>query len=379
MYLGEDGNIDAQPHARRLSRAGRAGHRARHGARAQAASASCRGTTSCCRRRIWPTKGFVMSASLAREPEQRVAAGQGRDAPVPRISRGVRQARRRRLGRDGDRIVLTDLGEEPAARSPTTGPTRSTRAGSPIASPKTWPRNGGLITKADLAAYQAKERAPIRASSSATRSSRCRRRARAASRWSRCSTSSRRPRFRRRRAARPRRCTSITEAHAARVSRSRALSRRSGLRRGAGREASSRSRTRATLAKTIDPKKASSSVELGKDIVTAAAAGRAGGDDAFLGRRQGRHGRLEHLHARRRLRLARRHQGHGHPAQQRDGRLQQEARHDEPHRRHRHRRQPHRAGQAHAELDDADDRRAQTASSCWSPDRPAAGRSSTPC
>ncbi len=50
---------------------------------------------------------------------------------------------------------------------------------------------------------------------------------------------------------------------------------------------------------------------------------------ALLGGGQGRHGRVQHLHARRRLRVLRRHQGHRHAAQQRDGRLQQEARHDE--------------------------------------------------
>ena len=43
--------------------------------------------------------------------------------------------------------------------------------------------NGGLITKEDLAAYQAKERTPVqRHLSAASRSSRCRRRAPAASR-----------------------------------------------------------------------------------------------------------------------------------------------------------------------------------------------------
>lgn len=53
-------------------------------------------------------------------------------------------------------------------------------------------RGGGLITEQDLAQYQAKERAPIRGTPIAgSRSSPCRRRARAASRSSRCSTSSR--------------------------------------------------------------------------------------------------------------------------------------------------------------------------------------------
>ncbi len=62
------------------------------------------------------------------------------------------------------------------------------------------------------------------------------------------------------------------------------------------------------LIKTIDPKRASSSAELGKDIVTVPQAPEPERHDAFLGRRQGRHGRVEHLHARGRLRLARRHQ-----------------------------------------------------------------------
>ena len=61
----------------------------------------------------------------------------------------------------------------------------------------------------------------------------------------------------------------------------------------------------------------------------------------------------DHLHARRRLRLSRRRQGRRLPPEQRDGRLQQEAGRDQPHGRHRHRSQPDRARQAHAQLDDA--------------------------
>ena len=48
-------------------------------------------------------------------------------------------------------------------------------------------------------------------------------------------------------------------------------------------------------------------------------------------------------------------------------------------RRHRHAGEPDRAGQADAQLDDADDRGEGTASWCWSPARRAAARSSTRC
>ena len=96
-----------------------------------------------------------------------------------------------------------------------------------------------------------------------------------------------------------------------------------------------------TVAASIDADKASSSVELGKDIVTVPAA-ESRRNDALLRARPQRPRRHEHLHARRQLRLTRRRQGDGLPPQQRDGRLQQEAGRDEPDRRHRHASEPHR-------------------------------------
>ena len=132
------------------------------------------------------------------------------------------------------------------------------------------------------------------------------------------------------------------------------------------------------LAATIDPTKATSSVELGKDIVTTAPT-EAGRDHALLGHRQGRHGGHQHLHARRRLRLAGGRQGRRLPAQQRDGRLQLEARRHEREGRHRHAGQPDRARQADAQLDDADDRREGRAVVAGHRVRPAAARSSTRC
>ncbi len=79
--------------------------------------------------------------------------------------------------------------------------------------------------------------------------------------------------------------------------------------------------------------------------------GRRGGrDDALLRHRSKRPCRDEHVHARRRLRLARRRQGDGLPPQQRDGGLQQEARRNQRDRRHRHAGQRDRARQDDAEL-----------------------------
>ena len=245
----------------------------------------------------------------------------------------------------GDRLVQP-TSRRRCARSPTDGADAFYKGWIADRIAEDMKANGGLITKEDLAAYQAKERAPVRgtyrgfeiismpppssggvaliemlnilepldlkAKGLLTRAG----------------------------AAPPDR------SDAARLSRSRALPRRSRLRptcRSA--RLTSKEHAQDASPRSIDPDKASSSVELGKDIVTCRRAG-AGRDDALLGRRPRRHGRLEHLHARRRLRLARRRQGRRVPAQQRDGRLQQEAGRDEPHRRHRHAGQPHRAGQA---------------------------------
>ena len=79
-------------------------------------------------------------------------------------------------------------------------------------------------------------------------------------------------------------------------------------------------------------------------------------DDAVLDRRPRGQRRVEHVHARGRLRVARRRRRRRIHPQQRDGRLQQEAGRDESHWRHRHAGESHRAGQAHAQLDEPHDR-----------------------
>ena len=133
------------------------------------------------------------------------------------------------------------------------------------------------------------------------------------------------------------------------------------------------------LIKTIDPKHASSSAELGKDIVTVPQApepedtthfsvvdkdGMAVSNTYTLEGGYGSHVVIK---------------GTGILLNNEMGDFNKKPGDDEPDGRHRHAAEPHRAGQAHAELDDADDRARRTASSCSSPDRRAAARSSTRC
>jgi gamma-glutamyltranspeptidase/glutathione hydrolase len=84
-----------------------------------------------------------------------------------------------------------------------------------------------------------------------------------------------------------------------------------------------------------------------------------GGDDPFLGRRRPGDGGVQHVHAGSRLWVGRRRGWNGDSPQQRNGRLQQEARRDQHHGRHRHAGQRHRPGEADAQLDGAGDRHAR--------------------
>ena len=85
------------------------------------------------------------------------------------------------MGR-GDRLVLSDLGKTLRAIA-NDGADVFYKGWIADRIAEDMKANGGLITKADLAAYQAKERTPVQGHlSAASRSSRCRRRAPAASR-----------------------------------------------------------------------------------------------------------------------------------------------------------------------------------------------------
>ena len=225
----------------------------------------------------------------------------------------------------GDRLVLTDLGRTLRAIA-TDGPDVFYKGWIADRIAEDMKANGGLITKEDLAAYQAQ-----RTAARARHVSRLRHHLDAAAQ------------FRRRGADRDAQHSRAAEpeadqrpadragaaradrSDAPRVSRSRALPRRSGFRRDPGRRGSRRRATRKQAAASIDMLHASSSAELGKDLLGATPTAEPDDDHTFLGARSLRHGRRDHLHARRRLRLARRRQGRRVPAQQRDGRLQQEA------------------------------------------------------
>ena len=103
-------------------------------------------------------KGFALSAGAGALAQSR---GRRRDGEVSGVGRGVRQAGRRRSGSPATRSCCATSAAR-CARSRRRARTRSTPAGSPTASPRRWRANGGLISKRDLAAYQAKMRTPIR-------------------------------------------------------------------------------------------------------------------------------------------------------------------------------------------------------------------------
>ena len=247
-------------------------------------------------------------------------------AQVPRLGRGLRQAGRRPVGRR----------RSPRARGSRQDAARDRDRRRPTSFYKGWiadriaddmEANGGLITKADLAAYQAKERAPVkgtfrgyeivsmpppssggvaliemlnmlealrpegegladRAGAAPRRSKRC---------------------------AAP---TSIARASSAIPTSCRCRSpgsrRRSTRRRSRRRSIRRRRAAASSSARTSSPPPAQEPDETTHFSVI------------------DRHGMAvsEHLHARRRLRLARRRQGRRLPPEQRDGGLQQEARRD---------------------------------------------------
>jgi gamma-glutamyltranspeptidase/glutathione hydrolase len=112
----------------------------------------------------------------------------------------------------------------------------------------------------------------------------------------------------------------------------------------------------AALRQEIDTLHAASSVKLAPDLVTTVAAESDETTHISVVDRTGMGVALTYT-LEGGFRLTRRRSRDGHPAQQRDGRLQQEARTHEPDGRHRHGRQRHRAGKAYAELDEPDDRR----------------------
>ena len=82
----------------------------------------------------------------------------------------------------------------------------------------------------------------------------------------------------------------------------------------------------AELAKNIDPNKATPSATWRR---TSPLPGRGPEHDAFQRHRRGRHGGVQHLHAGELVRLAHRGAGRRLPAEQRDGRLQSAARRDD--------------------------------------------------
>ena len=85
----------------------------------------------------------------------------GRDGPVPRVGRGVRQAGRRHVGRRRSARAAGPRARR-CARSPTDGADVFYTGWIADRIAEDMAANGGLITKDDLAAYQAKERAPVR-------------------------------------------------------------------------------------------------------------------------------------------------------------------------------------------------------------------------
>ncbi len=159
MYLGEDGNIDrsaARPPAiwRRACRAPCAAWRSR-----TSTSASSPGKTSCMPAAELAEKGFVMSASLARSLNGQLQPDKGAMRPFP-ASVAAYGKPGGQPWVDGDRIVLTDLAKS-SARDRDDGPDAFYTGWIADRIAEDMAANGGLITKADLAAYQAKERAPI--------------------------------------------------------------------------------------------------------------------------------------------------------------------------------------------------------------------------
>ena len=99
-----------------------------------------------------------MSDGLARGLNGQLAGAHGQ---VPRVGRGLRQAGRRHVGRRRSPRAAR-ISPRRCARSPTDGPDAFYKGWIADRIAEDMAANGGLITKADLAAYEAKERAPVK-------------------------------------------------------------------------------------------------------------------------------------------------------------------------------------------------------------------------
>ena len=155
MYLGADGSIDRSLTAAGYLAPGVPGTVRGLEPRTRS-SASCRGRTSSC-----PACSSPSRASCSRRRSRAASTRElKRHGAVSGLGRRLRQAGGGEWAA-GDRLVLTDLGRT----------LRAIADDGPDAFYKGWiadriaedmKANGGLITKEDLAAYQAKERAPVR-------------------------------------------------------------------------------------------------------------------------------------------------------------------------------------------------------------------------
>ena len=107
--------------------------------------------------------GFVMSASLAASLNGEVRGRDGSGGPMSPFPASIAAYGKPGGGAwaAGDRIVQTDLGKSLSAIA-NDGPNAFYTGWIADRIAEDMARNGGLISKADLAAYQAKERAPIK-------------------------------------------------------------------------------------------------------------------------------------------------------------------------------------------------------------------------
>ena len=122
-------------------------------------------------------QGFVVSAGAGAQPQRRA------DSAMATFPASVAAYGKAGGGEwaAGDRLVLTDLGRTLRAIA-TDGADAFYKGWIADRIAEDMKANGGLITKEDLAGYQAKSATPVRGTYEASRSSRCRRRAPAASR-----------------------------------------------------------------------------------------------------------------------------------------------------------------------------------------------------
>ena len=146
----------SQPDGSRLSRA----RRARHGARLELAHRKFGKLPW--KDVVMPAvalaeQGFTLSAGLARSLNRELA---GPMAPFPASVAAYGKPGGGEWA-EGDRLVLADLGKTLRAIA-TDGPDAFYKGWIADRIAEDMKANGGLITKADLAAYQAKERAPVR-------------------------------------------------------------------------------------------------------------------------------------------------------------------------------------------------------------------------